>query len=134
MSKAPPGHVSENERRGLRCKRAYKAFNALLTPERKCVCAVVCIRVHLYSQFSACRVRTGAPRYRPTGPGHQTLRPPDGDSSLLQSRAKDQRAKHRYGGDVMNIIKKDRPIDHMKIIIPKPHDNFVQLEEGLNLM
>ena len=74
------------------------------------------------------------PRYRPTGPGHKTLRPQDGDSSLLRSRAKDQRAKHHCDDDVMNIIKKDRPIDHMKIIIPKPHDNFVQLEEGLNLM
>ena len=74
-------------------------------------------------------------RYRPTGgPGHITLKPQDGDSSLLRNRAKDQQAKHHYDDDVMNIIKQDRPIDNMKIIIPKPHDNFVQLEEGLNLM
>ena len=74
-------------------------------------------------------------RYRPTGgPGHITLKPRDGDSSLLRNRAKDQQAKHHYEGDVMNIIKQDRPIDNMKIIIPKPHDNFVQLKEGSNLM
>ena len=88
----------------------------------------------VYSRMQSARQTPGA-RYRPTGgPCHITLKPQDGDSSLWRNRAKDQQAKHHYDDDVMNIIRQDRPMDNMKIIIPKPHDNFVQLEEGLNLM
>ena len=83
------------------------------------LCAVVCIRVPLYSLFMHAECAPGA-RYRPTGgPGHITLKPQDGDSSLLRNRAKDQQTKHHYDDDVMNIIKRDRPMDNMKIIIPK---------------
>ena len=101
------------ERRGLRCKRAYKAFNALLTPKRKYVCAVVCI--------CACRVRA-----RRQAPGIDTLvvhattlKPQDGGSSLWRNRAKDQQAEHHYDDDVMIIINRDKPMNNIKIIIPK---------------
>ena len=74
------------------------------------LCAVVCI--------CACRVR--ARRQAPgINPGHIALEPQDGDSSLLRNRAKDQQTKHHYDADVMNIIKQDRPMGNMKIIIPK---------------
>ena len=64
--------------------------------------------------------QTPGARYKPTGdPGHIALEPPDGDSSLLRNRAKDQQTEHHYDDDVMNVIKRDRPMDNMKIIIPK---------------
>ena len=77
------------------------------------LCAVVCIR--------ACKVRA-----RRQAPGIDTLvvhattlKPQDGGSSLWRNRAKDQQSEHHYDDDVMNIIKRDRPMDNMKIIIPK---------------
>ena len=123
------------ERRGLRCKRAHKAFNALLTPERKCVCAVVCIRVHLYSQFSACRVRA-----RRT-PGIDPLALANRFSGREMAIVIYCKAEPRWwswqntivNGDGMNIIKRwaHWPYDNHH---NKTHDNFVQLEEGLRLM
>ncbi len=64
--------------------------------------------------------QTPGARYKPTGdPGHIALEPPDGDSSLLQNRAKEPQSEHHYDDDVMIIIDQDKPMNNMKIIITK---------------
>ena len=64
--------------------------------------------------------QTPGARYKPTGdPDHIALEPQDGDSSLLRNRAKEQQSEHHYDDDVMIIIDRDKPMNNMKIIIPK---------------
>ena len=77
------------------------------------LCAVVCIR--------ACRVRARrqAPGIDPLVVHATTLKPQDGDSSLLRNRAKEQQSEHHYDDDVMIIIDRDKHMNNMKIIIPK---------------
>ena len=77
------------------------------------LCAVVCIR--------ACKVRARrqAPGIPTGGPGHITLEPQDGDSSLLRNREKEQQSEHHYDNDVMIIINRDKHMNNVKIIIPK---------------
>ena len=79
----------------------------------------------VYLRMQSARQTPGA-RYKPTGdPGHIALEPPDGDSSLLRNREKEQQSEHHYDNDVMIIINRDKPMDNMKIILPKkPHDNL----------
>ena len=73
----------------------------------------------VYLRMQSARQTPGA-RYRHTGgPGHIALEPQDGDSSSLRNRTKDQQAEHHYDDDVMIIINRDKPMDNMKIIIPK---------------
>ena len=78
---------------------------------------VMCSSVYLRMQSAR---QTPGARYRPTGgPCHIALEPQDGDSSLLRNRAKEQQSEHHYDDDVMIIIDRDKPMNNMKIIIPK---------------
>ena len=95
MSKTPPSHVSGKLRDTvLGAKELIEPFNAPhwhLNGEW-CVHSVfecICILSLMHAEYAPAH-----PRYKSSGPGHQTFRPWDGDSYLLQNRATDQWAKH----------------------------------------
>ena len=77
---------------------------------------VMCSSV--YSRMQSARQTPGA-RYDPLVVHATTLKPQDGGSSLWRNRAKDQQAEHHYNDDVMIIINRDKPMNNVKIIIPK---------------